>query len=334
MIRRLVVLVAVTWPAASGAVAAALPGDQTIQHEEVRQVMGTLAAVRVWADNVPVGRAAVDTAFAVLVEVDSLMSTWNGNSPLSRLNRAPVDQWVPVGPDVCRVLAAAVELSRLTGGAFDPMVLPLVRLWRFQGGKATLPAAADLAAARALVDVGALAVEATRARLRRAGMAVDLGGIAKGYALDRAAAAMRSVGARGGVLDLGGNLLVFGVGAGREVAVVDPRHPGQLVLTVPLPAGAVATSGQYERFVTIEGRDYGHILDPRTGWPVPAGCSATVIASEALWADALATAVLVLGPEAGLALLERLPDVEGVVVVGGDILPTSGLMTTVPDQGP
>ena len=301
------------------------PGTPPARHEEMRPVMGTLATVQVWADDQVTAVAAVDTAFAVLVAADSLLSTWNLNSPLSRLNAAPSGTWVPVGPDVCRVLRAATEVAGLTAGAFDPTVLPLMRLWGFRGGAAAVPDSATLGEALTRVDWQAVDVADERARLSRPGMAVDLGGIAKGYALDLAAAALARVGARGGTVDLGGNLVVFGEGPGHEVGVVDPRDPGVLLLTIPLDRGAVATSGQYERFVTVADQAYGHVLDPRTGWPVASGCSATVIAPQALWADALATAVVVLGQERGLALLEDLEGIEGVVVNGARVCRTSGL---------
>jgi len=305
-------------------------GTEPPRHQEVRQVMGTLATVQVWAHDDGVAIAAVDTAFVVFSAVDSLMSTWNGNSPLSRLNAAPAGTWVPVGGAVGEVLAAAIAASRRTGGAFDPTVLPLMKLWGFRGGESALPEATTLADALAKVDIEAVAVDGTRARLAKPGMAVDLGGIAKGYALDCAAAAMVRMGARGGMLDLGGNLLIFGQGPGHEVGIVDPNEPAVLAVTVPVRAGSVATSGQYERFVTVDGQPYGHILDPRSGWPVPAGLSATVIAPAALLADAMATAVVVLGVQEGLLLLESLPGVEGVIISGDGIQVTSGLSAYVP----
>jgi thiamine biosynthesis lipoprotein len=286
--------------------------------------MGTLAEVSIWAEDDSTSRAAADSAFAVFAAVDSLLSTWNGNSPLSRLNAAPVGTWVSLGREACGVLAQAAEVSARTGGAFDPAVLPLVKLWGFRGGEPQLPSAEALAAALVLVDVQALEVQTDRARRLRDGLALDLGGIAKGYALDRARAKLQGCGVSGAVLDLGGNLLAFGTGAGRTIGVVDPAAPDFLLLSIPLD-GAVATSGQYERFVSISGQAYGHILDPRTGWPVRPGLSVTVLSAEAVWGDALATAAVVLGPEAGLALLEGWPGVEGVVVTANGVQVTSGL---------
>lgn len=307
------------------------PAAELPVHAEVRQVMGTLATVQVWADDEATAAAATDSAFLVLTAVDSLLSTWNGNSALSRLNAAPAGSWVTVGAEACHVLRAARDIAGRTGGAFDPTVLPLVRLWGFRDGDPAQPDSLDLAAVLAAVNWEALEVGAERARLRRPGMAVDLGGIAKGHALDRAAQAMVRAGAAGGVLDLGGNLLVFGRGPAEDVGVVAPDDPDALAFTVPLDRGAVATSGQYERFATIAGRTYGHILDPRSGRPVQPGISATVVAPNAMWADALATAVVVMGRRAGLALLEEFPAIEGAVVTATEIHVTSGWTATRPE---
>lgn len=307
-------------------------------HEEARQVMGTVATVQVWTTDVTLAETAVDQAFAVFTEVDSLMSTWNGNSALSRLNRAAAGTWLEVGEPLGTVISTACRASRLTGGAFDPTVLPLVRAWGFRDGRPAVPDSAALYHSLDLVDVTAVEVEGTRARLLKPGQALDLGGIAKGYALDQAALVLRESGVRGGVLDLGGNLLIFGQGPAAEVGIVDPGSQGvergaTQPLIVPVGAGAVATSGQYERFVSVGGHRYGHILDSRTGWPAAAGVSATVITSEAIWADALATAVVVLGATEGLALLERLDGVEGVVITADQVQATSGLQSALADQG-
>jgi thiamine biosynthesis lipoprotein len=299
--------------------------------EEVRYVMGTTATVQAWATDSAIAALAVEGVFEVFDRVDSLMSTWRDDSVLNSLNGAGGGQWVNVGPEVCLVLQVAKTVAVVSEGAFDPTVLPLVRLWGFRGGQVAQPDSALLAATLATVDHGMLELDADsgRARLLTDGMAVDLGGIAKGYALDQAAEAMRRFGVKGGMIDLGGNLLAFGQGPHRQVGIVDPAGTDLLLATVPLTDAAVATSGQYERYLTIEGRRYGHILNPRTGWPVPPGVSATVLAKEAILADALATAAVVLGMDRGLALLEKTPGVEGVMALqdphgGFDLKTTSG----------
>jgi thiamine biosynthesis lipoprotein len=307
--------------------------------EEVRYVMGTTATVKAWVGDQAGAESAVDAAFAAFDHVDSLMSTWRDDSVLNRLNRSEPGVWVQVGPEVCLVLAAAQSLAESSGGAFDPTVLPLVRLWGFRGGTVAVPDSAALAGTLQGVGYRWLEVDPqeNRARLNRPQMEVDLGGIAKGYALDLAAKNMRRAGALGGVVDLGGNILAFGSGPAARVGIVDPADQHRLTATIPLTDGAAATSGQYERFLTIDGKKYGHILDPRTGWPVSGQLSVTVVADQAMQADALATAGVVLGWKAGLALIEAVPGAEGVFSVpdgvgGFTLKTTSGF--AAPDLAP
>ena len=320
---RLLVIVLLLW------LAPAVSGQEPPRDEQVRYVMGTTATVRAWAPDSGKATRAIDAAYAAFDRTDSLMSTWRHDSVLSKLNRSGAGLWVEVGPEVCQVLDEAKKVAEASGGAFDPTVLPLVHLWGFREGAAALPD--SLALISVLQSVGHQLLELDlaggRARLVAPGAAVDLGGIAKGYALDCAARAMRKAGAGGGVIDLGGNVLVFGKGPGRQVGIVDPQQPDHLLASIPLINAAAATSGQYERYLMIKGHRYGHILDPRTGWPVSPGLSVTVVSDRAIIADALATAVVVLGPESGLDLLEKTDGVEGILALadgrGGFVLKTT-----------
>ncbi|MFT5234148.1 MAG: thiamine biosynthesis lipoprotein [Candidatus Krumholzibacteriia bacterium] len=294
-------------------------------HREVRQVMGTFGEVQAWAPDESQAVGAAEAAFAVFAHVDSLMSTWNGNSPLSRFNALSRGRWYPVGPEIITVLEAAQQLHTLSSGAFDPTVLPLVKLWGFRGGSPALPDSQSLQKLLLRVDGSAYETSHNCARFLQAEMAVDLGGIAKGYALDQAAIAMQKAGAHAGVLDLGGNLVVFGEVTNWEIAVVDPLAPERWAATIPVSNQAVATSGQYEQFIAIDGQSYGHVLDPRSGRPVPQGRSATVIAPTAIWADGLATALLVMGPDRGMPLIEGLEHVEAVFIGADGVHSSSGL---------
>jgi len=275
-------------------------------HEEARYVMGTLAVVSAEAVDPTASEAAVDAAFAAFATVDSLMSTWRPDSPLSRLNQSPSAGWQTVDPRLHDVLGAALNLARLSGGAFDPTVLDLVKAWGLRGGEARVPDPAEVAALLAAGGFRKVAVDSLAPRVR--GRGLDLGGIAKGYALDLALAAMTRAGATAALLDLGGNLLIAGAGT-FPVGIVAPDNQSSLLHTVTVDGGAVATSGQYERFVEIDGKAYGHILDPRTGRPVERLGSVTVLAPAAMTADGLATALFVLGPDADSAWLAAYPGV-------------------------
>ncbi len=303
--------------AALGLVFPAVAGDPSGPAEEVRYVMGTLATVRTWADDAVAEARSLAVAFGAFDRVDSLMSTWRDDSALAALNRAPAGMWVAVGAEVCGVLTGALAVAQASDGAFDPTVLPLVELWGFRSeGQAGRPDSTALRACLAQVDFRQVELDTAggRARLLRPGMAVDLGGIAKGYALDQAAAAMRAAGATGGYLDLGGNILVFGNQPSPCVGVVDPGNRERVLAAIPVQDQSVATSGQYERYLVLDGEAYGHILDPRTGWPIRPGFSVTVLSSSAMLADAMATAAVVLGPRAGWEFLENTAGVEALTL--------------------
>ena len=204
-----------------------------------------------------------------------------------------------------------------TGGALDVTMLPLRRLWTRAAERGRLPSSAELDRAGRLVDFRGLVLEdGRRVRLRHAGAGVDLGGIGKGYAVDVAVEALRSRGVGRAIVNAGGDLRVFGPGPVDGLWRVGLRHPlrpASLLLTLRVGASAVATSGNYYRYVEVAGRPYGHVLDPRTGLPAAAALSATVVAAHAMRADGLATAALVGGVDGALALM-RAEGVEGIVV--------------------
>jgi FAD:protein FMN transferase len=259
---------------------------------EARVVMGTLAEVQAAgpADPAP----ALTAAFAALQRVDDRMTLWRP-SELTTLNHAGRAR---LSSETATVLWHALEMSYATGGAFDPTVEPLVRASGHLGGKPRRLSRCERW--RLLSRVGTAHVHldpATREVRLDPGTRLDLGGIAKGYAVDLALAALRDAGARRGLVDLGGSSLgVFG--APITLAVRDPeRAEAPAWATFTLDGAALSSSGGDQR--------PGHILDPRTGLPARKVLAATVVAASAMEADALSTAVFVLGPEEGLALLSR-----------------------------
>lgn len=278
--------------------------------------MGTTARVTVWAPDASVCETAIDSVFAVFHRVDREMSTYRPESGLSLLNRDGAEQAVVLPTSILDVLTASFRFHEMSNGAFDPTVLPLMVLWGFRGGEPRLPDATQLEAVLRCVGLSQVVVDRARgtASFGRDGVSLDLGGIAKGYALDVARRVAKEAGADAGQFDLGGNLLVFGAAARGEVGIQDPRHRDRLAGRVVLDDVSVATSGGYERYVTIEGRNYSHIIDPRTGYPVDRVASATIVSYDAMAADALSTACAVMGRAACLDLVDRLEGVEGVVV--------------------
>lgn len=276
---------------------------------QARYLMGTICTVTAAGPDSLRCAHAVRHAFEAMKEVDRLMSLYRPESSLSRLNRTGHAAWVVVEPSLFDVIASAQEYARLSEGAFDATVGPLVRLWGFFEKRGHLPLSEAEAGVRDRVGYGHVLVDSTRRAVRfdRPGVEIDLGGIAKGYALDRAAQALRSEGIETTRIDVGGNLFILGGPA--WIGVAHPLARDSLLCRVEVRDQAVSTSGSSENFFVFEGVRYSHIFDPRTGRPVSNNglLSVTVVAPEGMASDALSTAAFVMGPEKGLALIEGIP---------------------------
>jgi thiamine biosynthesis lipoprotein len=252
-------------------------------------------------------------------------------TPLWALNEAGGGT---LSPSLAEVVLAALYWAEQSRGAFDPTVARLLDLWNFPSGPHAPPDEASLVIARAATGWRKVSVDRKDLTVNLAGTSLDLGGIAKGYAVDRAAGALRAAGAENFVVNAGGDLCVAGTKNGKpwRIGIQDPRNPELLLKVVTPREGAFVTSGDYERFFLWEGERYHHILDPRTGRPARGCSSVTVWARYGIDADALATAAFVLGPAEGLALLERLEGVEGLIIdaTGGERA-TSGFAAAAPE---
>ena len=260
---------------------------------------------------------AAELAFRAIGRIDKVMSTYRPESDISRLNRSAGADWVPIDPELTHVIEKSRLYSELSQGAFDISYKPLGKLWNFEPGSRP-PAPGAVEALLPLVDYRAVQLDGMgRGRLEKPGMAIGLGGIAKGYAIDQAVAVLQESGIGHAMVNAGGDIRVLGSkfpGRAWHVGIQDPRSPKALIEELALVDCAVATSGDYERFFFHDGVRYHHILDPRTGFPARGCRSVTVISKTAMAADALATAVFILGPEKGLALIETLPDSEVMIV--------------------
>ena len=287
-------------------------------------VMGTQTSLAVVlpAGKVVQGREILGSAEAELRRIEALMSTWIDESEISRLNAAPAGEPVALSADSLEVLRVARQLFDQTEGAFDVSCRLLIERWRLAGQEGKLPTEEELADRRQASDWSQIDLSGQGARKSRNTACVDLSGIAKGYAIDQALSVMRRSGAAGGLVAVGGDLRVFGVGPEGEDWSVGIRSPfedrawGEL----KLQDGAVCTSGDYARYVEIGGQRYSEVIDPRTGRPAAAVSSVTVVAGDAITADAWATALTVLGPEG----LELLPAEERIEVLFASADETGG----------
>ncbi len=299
--------------------AGAAPGcrSQESQVQRRQYLMGTTMSISIAGAETELAHRAADAAFREIRRLETLMSTYLPESDVSRVNRAAGGGWTAVDAEVLRVIREALRYARLTGGAFDITFKPLARVWHFEPGSVPPPPAA-LQKVLPLVDYRAVLIDGEgRVRLERPGMAIGLGGIAKGYAADRAADVLQQMGIANATINAGGDVRVLGRPSPERVwhiGIQHPRNPRALLEEISLSAGAVATSGDYERFFVHEGVRYHHLLDVRTGLPARGCMSVTVIAESAMAADALSTAAFVLGPEAGLALIEAEPGAEAMIV--------------------
>jgi thiamine biosynthesis lipoprotein len=260
--------------------------------------------------------SAFSAALAELGRIERLATVHSDSSEIALLGRGAGAGPVPVSQDLDRILEAATEVARASGGAFDPTIGPLVRAWGFPDAP-HLPDSSAIAGATALVGWERCARTEGGWSLAEPGLSLDLGGVANGYAVDRAADRLAGM-TSGCLVSCGGDLAVRGARPGRPawvIGVEDPREPSRLILKLRVPGGrAVSTSGDYQRFFEADGVRYHHVLDPRTGRPSHGLRSATVVGPNAVLTDAWATAAMVLGPVEGLAALEAHPDLEGVLV--------------------
>lgn len=300
--------------------------------ERVAPAMGGELRLTAWTSDRVVADAAFDEALAEFSRLDRLLSVWQEGSDVSRLNAAAGDHAVPVATETLEILQAAIRISEWTGGKFDVTFGALSGLWRFDHDQDNrIPDPAAVARQLPLVGYEMLEIDpGTRtAFLTRRGARVHLGGIGKGYAVDRAAAIFRSHGLHDFLIQSGGDLYVAGRRGDRpwRVGIRDPRGPADRIFaSLNLSEGTFSTSGDYERAFIQDGRRYHHLLDPDHGAPA-AGCrSVTIVAASATVADGLSTGVFIMGPESGLALVERLPGVEAVIVTAdNEVLVSSGL---------
>ncbi len=273
--------------------------------------MGTSVRVVLYADTSERAEQAAAAAFARIAGLDSTLSDYKPESELSRLTRDAVGRTVAVSRDLCRVLEAAQGLARRTDGAFDITVGPLSQLWRRARRQVELPPAAELAAARALsrYTLLALDVKAQTASVARAGMRLDAGGIAKGFAADEALAVLRGRGVSRALVAMGGDLAVGEPPPGRkgwQITLAGLQPAGQAPGSpITVHGVGISTSGDAEQWVEIAGQRYSHIVNPRTGLGLTGQHSVTVVAGDAMTSDMLATAVSVLGAADGIALVDQ-----------------------------
>jgi FAD:protein FMN transferase len=291
-----------------------------------RLLMGTVVEITVLGNDQKSLESAVTEAFQAIDRVEKLMSAQLPNSDVTRINASTAA--IEVSPDTAALMALGQRIAAAGDGAFDMTLGRLKELWRIEEAEPYIPSEAEIAAALDGIGPQALHIAGTRVGKSSALLQVDLGGIAKGFAVDQAIEVLRRAGVAHASVNAGGDIRLLGDHLGRpwRIGIQHPRNSQSLLATLELDQVAVVTSGDYERFFERDGVRYHHLFDPRSGRPATLCQSVTVVAANAAEADALATAAFVLGPEAGLRFIESWPQTEVMLVAAdGSVVLSSGL---------
>lgn len=283
-----------------------------------RPQMGTVFAITLYASNEVSAAAAATAAFDQIAQLNQMMTDYDPESELMRLCRESVGRPVKVSSELFEVLAESLRVAELSGGAFDPTIGPVVRLWRRARRSETLPTPEQLAHAHASVDWQKLALDAKNqtVTLLATNMQLDLGGIAKGYAADAALKVLRSNGIRSALVAASGDIAVSDPPPGESgwrVSIGTPFQREGEARMLLLKNAAVSTAGDAEQFVVIDGVRYSHIVDPRTGMGLTNRCQVSVIAQRAMVTDVFDTTASILGVEAGRKLIESQPGLSAII---------------------
>jgi thiamine biosynthesis lipoprotein len=306
-----------------------LPGAvkaEWITREEA--IMGTRCAVELWTEDRAKGEAAITSVFDDMRRIDRLMSTWKENTEISLVNREASKHPVKISEEFFRLLQESVRYSELTHGAFDITYASVGYLYDFKKGVHPDQPAIDAALPGINWRHMVLEDKTFTVFFTRPGMRIDLGGIAKGYSVDRAIEILQKQGISRAMVNAGGDTRIIGDRFGKPwvVGIRDPDHEGKTFLRIPLTDTAFSTSGDYERYFDEDGKRFHHIIDPKTGDSARKCRSVTVISGTATRTDALTKSVFIMGPEEGIEFINTLPDVDAVAVApDGKVFYSKGL---------
>jgi thiamine biosynthesis lipoprotein len=290
--------------------------------------MGTEISVQLWHDDRDAGDDAVEAVFAEMVRINELMSTYIDESRISLINREAADRAVPAGDELYELIVRSLDISILTRGAFDITYDSVGQHYDFR--QRQRPDHETIEKELNRINYRFVQTDDTLKTIHflEPGVRINLGGIAKGYAVERGASILRDLGVRHAIVTAGGDSRLLGDRRGQPwvVGVRDPRKDDEVAIRIPLENEAISTSGDYERYFEENGTRYHHILQPATGEPANGVHSATIVGPDAVITDALSTSVFVMGVDQGLRLIATLPDYEGIVIdAEGQLFYSDGL---------
>lgn len=291
-------------------------------------IMGTAIRVELWHEEPTMGEAALDAVMEEMHRIDRAMSPFKPESELSRLNREAAKAPVSITKEMFELVARSIEFSKLSDGAFDITFASVGSMFDYRNG--IKPTAEQIAAALPGINYRNIQLDRRRRTIRfaRDSVRIDLGGIAKGYAVDNCVALLKARGVKEGLVMAGGDSRVLGDKRGRPwmIGIRDPRRKDVMVAMIPLVDAAISTSGDYERYFEADGVRYHHILDPRTGTSPTGVRSVTIIGPDATTTEGISKSVFIMGPERGIRFVESLPGIDAVIIDGdGNMHYTAGL---------
>jgi len=285
-------------------------------YEDTQNIMGTRVKAELWDEDPAEAARLLAAVMEEMRRIDRTFSPYIETSELSRLNREAPSRWVDASDEMLDLLGKSLRMGDLTGGAFDITYASVGRYYDFRNGER--PDDALIKKTLEAIDYHHVEIDwqGRRVHFGHPAVYVDLGGIAKGYAVDRCIELLQRAGVTEASVAAGGDSRILGDRRGQpwNVGIADPRHTGEVTALLPLMDTAISTSGDYERYYEEDGVRYHHILDPRTGDSARRSMSVTILGPEASFTDALSTAVFVLGPDKGLELINRLDGIDAIII--------------------
>ncbi len=297
----------------------AIRAQQAQKHHKVLKLMGSRFEVSAIDPDPKIAWDGINAAIAEIIRIENLISSWNPESQTSEINRKAGIMPVSVDQELFELIQRAVQISKITDGAFDITYASMDKVWKFDGSMISMPDSNTVRQASSRTDYRKIQLDPGRREvfLKEKGMKIGFGAIGKGYAAQKAKEKMIALGIKNGVVNAAGDLIAWGRDIDNKkikVGIADPEHKDRILSWLTVDNGAVVTSGDYERFVMFNGVRYAHIIDPRTGYPTTGIKSVSIICSNPELADALSTSVFVLGVKQGLYLINQLDGVECLIV--------------------
>lgn len=297
-------------------------------HKKVLLLMGSRFEITAIHEDEQLAWNGINAAIAEITRIEKLISSWDAHSQTSEIIQSAGIRPIVVDKELFELIKRAKKISSLTDGAFDISYASVDKIWKFDGSVKDLPTENEIKASVSKIDFQKIILNAENHSvfLKEAGMKIGFGAIGKGYAANRGKEVMRDMGIKDGLVNASGDLISWGKevdGSDWSIGIGDPKNKGNVLGWLRVGEMAVVTSGNYEKVITINGENYSHIINPKTGWPVRGLKSVTIICPDAELADALATSVFILGKEEGMALVNQLKGIEAFLVDDQDNLLTS-----------